>query len=431
MKQRKGIEWSRLDNASKIFPATCNEKDTKVFRLVCELHEAVKPKYLQQAVNLTLESFPLYKSVLRRGIFWYYFERSDIHPVVKQESSPVCAPIYQRDRKNLLFRVLYYNNRINVEIFHALSDGTGALWFMQTLVYHYISLRYKDKITGKVPKPNYSASISQQTDDSFGRYYTGRYYSGRDAIGLTGRNGKGDAEAGAYHIRGTRVEENRLKVIEGCMPVKAVLEEAHKYNTTLTIFITSLFIYSIWKEMPANRKNRPVVLSVPINLRQFYESETARNFFSTMAIGYKSGKNGSELKDIIQAVSESFRKELSEEQIQRKVNRFVSFEKNYLTRVIPLPLKDYVLRIASKLKDRSVTASISNIGRIAMPVEFEPYIRQFCVYYSARRPQITLCTYGDRLVLSFSSPFAETEIQRIFFESLSQKGIRIEITSNL
>lgn len=426
MKQRKGIEWSRLDNASKIFPATCNEKDTKVFRLVCELQEAVKPKYLQQAVNITIESFPLYKSVLRRGIFWYYFESSDLHPVVRQESSPVCAPIYLRDIKNLLFRVLYYNNRINVEIFHALSDGTGALWFIQTLVYHYLSLRYKDKVTGKVAKPNYSSSISRQTDDSFGRYYTGS-----ETIRLKVRNSKGDAEVRAYQIKGTRAEENRLKVIEGCMPVKAVLEEAHKYNTTLTIYMTSLFIYSIWKDMPENRKNRPVVLSVPVNLRQFYKSETARNFFSTMTIGYKSGEGGTELKDIIQSVSESFRKELSEEQIQRKVNRFMTFERNYLMRVIPLPLKDYVLRIASKLKDRSVTAAISNIGRIAMPIEFEPYIRQFCVYYSARRPQITLCTYGDRLVLSFSSPFAETEIQRIFFESLSQNGIRIEITSNL
>lgn len=426
MKQRKRIEWSRLDNASKFFPAACNEKDTKVFRLVCELYEAVKPKYLQQAVNMTLDSFPLYKSVLRRGIFWYYFEHSDIQPVVRQESGPVCAPIYLRDRKNLLFCVFYYNNRINVEIFHALSDGTGALRFMQTLVFHYIALRYKDKIAGKVPKLNYSASISQQTDDSFDRYYTGM-----DAIRPTGGKDKGDAAAVAYHIRGTRIEENRLKVIEGCMPVKAVLDEAHKYNTTLTVFITSLFIHSIWKDMPANRKNRPVVLSVPINLRQFYDSETARNFFSTMKIGYNFGEDGADLKDIIRAVGESFRREMSEEQVQRKINRFVSFEKNYLTRVIPLPLKDYVLRIMNKLKERSITAAISNIGRIAMPAEFEQYIRQFCVYTSAGSPRITLCTYGDRLVLSFSSPFAETEIQRIFFESLSQRGIRIEITSNL
>lgn len=426
MKQRKGIEWSRLDNASKIFPATCNDKDTKVFRLICELSEAVKPKYLQQAINLTIGSFPLYKSVLRRGIFWYYFESSDIHPAVKIETNPVCAPIYLRDQKNLLFRVIYFNNRINLEVFHALSDGTGAIWFMQTLVYHYLILRHKEKFGDKTPKLSYNASISRQIDDSFGRFYTGK-----DTARLSGKRSKGEKAARAYHIRGTRPEENRIKVIEGCMSAKAVLDEAHKYNTTLTVFLTALFIYSTYKDMPANRKNRPVVLSVPINLRQFYESETARNFFSTMTIGYKFDKGNTELKDIICSVADSFKEELTEERLNGKVNRFVSLEKNFLTRVLPLPLKDYILRIASKLSDRGVTAALSNIGRIAMPAEFDPYIRQFSVYSSVRRPQVTLCTYGDRLSVTFASPYQETEVQRIFFEFLSQRGIIIEITSNL
>ena len=426
MKQRKGIEWSRLDNASKFFPATCNDKDTKVFRLACELNEAVKPKILQQALNLTIESFPLYKSVLRRGVFWYYLESSDIHPVVKMESNQVCAPIYLRDRRNLLFRVFYYNNRISLEVFHALSDGTGAIWFIQTLVHHYLFLRHKNVFADKTPKLNYKASISQQTDNSFEKYYTGK-----DTAKLTDMNNEREAEARAYHIRGVRLDESRLKVIEGCMSVKAVLDEAHKYNTTLTIFITSLFIYSIYKEMPANRKNRPIVISVPINLRQFNESETARNFFSTMKIAYHFSEGSTELKDVIQIVSENFRKELTEERLNKQVNRFVSLEKNLFTRVLPLPLKDYILRIGIKIKDRGVTAALSNIGRISMPSEFDAYIRQFIVYISVRRPQITICTYGDRLTVSFASPFRETEIQRVFFEFLSQKKISIEITSNL
>jgi hypothetical protein len=114
LKQRKRVEWSRLDNASKFFSAISNKKDTKVFRLICELYEAVEPEILQQALNLAIESFPLYKSVLRRGVFWYYLEKSDIHPMVEVETNPVCAPIYIRDEKNLLLRVFYYNNRINI-----------------------------------------------------------------------------------------------------------------------------------------------------------------------------------------------------------------------------------------------------------------------------------------------------------------------------
>jgi hypothetical protein len=87
--------------------------------------------------------------------------------------------------------------------------------------------------------------------------------------------------------------------------------------------------------------------------------------------------------------------------------------------------------MANKLVDRGITGAISNIGKVQMPEEFEPYIRQFTVCTSARRPQICMCSYGDRLVISFTSPFKDTEIQRRFFEHLSNKGIQIEISSNM
>lgn len=425
MKPRKRVEWTRLDNASKIFPATCSYRDTKVFRLVCELNEPVDPEFLQQALNVTLEGFPLYRSVLRRGIFWYYLERSDIYPKVEIESCPVCAPIYLKDRKNLLFRVFYYNNRINMELFHALSDGTGALWFMQALVHHYLIYRYKEVLGDKIPKLNYNASLSEKMGDSFGRYYAGespyKWKAGHD---------KKREEPSAFRVNGTRMDENRMKLIEGSMSARDVLELAHKYSTTLTVFLTALFIYSIYKEMPAMGKRRPVVLQVPINLRQFFESVTARNFFSTMNVGYHFGKESTDFKDVIQSVRKSFEREVTEESVNERLNRLMALEKNPFARIVPLPVKDLFLRIANKIKDRGITAALSNIGQIKMPSEFEPFIRQFGVCTSARRPQVCICSYKDRLVLSFTSPFRETDIQRAFFQFLSKEGIDIEISSN-
>jgi NRPS condensation-like uncharacterized protein len=274
----------------------------------------VEPEILQQALNITLEGFPLYKSILRRGVFWYYLEKSDIHPVVEIESNPVCAPIYIKDKKNLLFRVFYYNNRINIEIFHALSDGTGALWFIQTLVHYYMIFKYKEKLGDKIPKLNYNASLSEKMGDSFGRYYIG------ENIHKEKTNDNANKEkTRSYHIRGTRMEENRMKLIEGSMSAKAVLELAHTYNTTLTIFITSLFIYSIYKEMSTLGKKHPVVLSFPINLRQFYESVTARNFFSTMNVGYHFGTGSTDFKNVIQMVGQRFQEEVTEEKVKKRL----------------------------------------------------------------------------------------------------------------
>jgi hypothetical protein len=417
-RRNKRIEWTRLDNAAKIFPPTSNDKDTKVFRFTCELFEEVDPIILQEALDETIEIFPLYKSILRKGAFWYYFETSNIKATVQEESDPVCARIYNENQRNLLFKVFYYNKRINLEIFHSLSDGTGALWFMKTLLFHYITRKHPKAFLTKLPVLDYDASISQKMDDSFRKYYTGHKLP------------KKEKQPRAYHIRGTRKEDNSMHLVEGTMSVKSILEIAHEYNTTLTVYLTALFMYSIYKGMPDRGKKHPVVLSVPFNLRNYFESESARNFFSTINIAYHFGKDSTDLKDVIQSVNESFTKELTKDRIIHRLNRFATYEHNFVARIVPLVLKDVTLKIANKINERGITAALSNIGKITMPDELKPYIKQFDVFTSARRPQICMCSYGDNLVISFTSPYLETDIQKTFFQTLSQKGINIDIATN-
>jgi NRPS condensation-like uncharacterized protein len=420
MKYQKDIEWTRLDNASKIFPAVWSTKDPKVFRLSCELNETVEPVSLQKALDMTLEDHPLYKSVLRKGVFWYYLEKSDIRPEVREESETLCSPIYLGHRYNLLFRVVYYNKRINLEVFHVLSDGAGALLFLQTLVYRYLTIKHEDKLAG-LPPQNDNPSMSEQMDNSFGKHF----------IGAGKKEKKRPAEEKAYQIRGKRTEDNRFALIEGCMSVEDVLNEAHKYQTTLTVFLAALFLCSISKKMGAGEKMRPVVLTVPVNLRQYYESLTARNFFSNISIGYRFGAGADDLAAVIATISESFKKQLTRDELDYLSNRYMRIEQNLFARIVPLPIKDIVLRMFDCSASRRTTTYISNIGKIDMPAELSPYIRQFSVCTSARRPQMTLCSFGGRLVVSITSPYRETDIQRTFFQQLSGLGIEVEITTNI
>ena len=136
MSQTKTPGWRRLDNAAKIFPPTSNKQDTKVFRFACRLKEDIEPEILQEALNKTMKTFPLYASIIKKGLFWYYFENSRLKPLVEEEAKPLCSALYHEDRKNLLFQVSYYKKRINLEIYHALTDGVGALQFLKSLVCH-------------------------------------------------------------------------------------------------------------------------------------------------------------------------------------------------------------------------------------------------------------------------------------------------------
>ena len=80
--------WVRLDNASNIFLAAMSSVDSKVFRLSAEMAEEVDPELLQQALDRVFDQYVLYHSVLRRGIFWYYLEESDLRPRVVPDRRP-------------------------------------------------------------------------------------------------------------------------------------------------------------------------------------------------------------------------------------------------------------------------------------------------------------------------------------------------------
>lgn len=419
LKNKKKTKWKRLDNAAKIFPPTSTDKDTKVFRFALELYEYVESDILQEALDVTMESFPFYMTVLRRGMFWHYFEKTDKKAVVEMENTTICAPIYFPDEKELLFRVFYYGKRINLEIHHSLTDGTGAIWLLNTLIYYYLIIKYKKEFENDKPQMPFNQSISKQTDDSFQKYYTGS------------KKIKYKKQTKAYRINGTRTEDNRNIYIEGSMSVESVLKEARKYNTTLTGFLASVFIYSMYKDMSIRQQKDPIVLSVPVNLRRFFNSGSARNFFGTIRIEYNFSEEGDSFDNIVNTINRSLKENLTEEKLNNQINRFMALENNRLAKIVPLPIKNVILRIADVINERGITAGISNIGRITFPEEFHPYIYQVSICTAARRPQLSICSYNDNLTLGLTSPFIETSIQYNLFEFLSKAGIDVNIASNI
>ena len=125
-------KWRKLDNAALAFPLVTGKNDSRVFRFYCQLKEEVDPDILQKALDQTMEKYPLFQAVLRKGLFWFYLERRDIRAVVKPEKKPPCSQLYIPDQKSLLFRVSYHRNRINFEVYHALTDGAKPIDFTIT-----------------------------------------------------------------------------------------------------------------------------------------------------------------------------------------------------------------------------------------------------------------------------------------------------------
>ncbi len=410
--------WSRLDNAAKIFPSNSSAKDSKVFRFFCELREPVDPLILQSALDETILQFPFYCSVMKRGLFWNYLEDSGLRPEVSLENTPPCQALYYPDRKSLLFRVFYYGKRINLEIYHVLTDGTGAMQFLCTLVHRYLLEKHPGEFSGPSPKLAYTASRSQLWDDSFQKYYE-KPPLPKPALARR-----------AYRLRGERLSENRLSIVEGHMSLDALLACAHARGATLTEFLTAVLIRDIHTKLRLRDEKRPVVITVPVNLRNYFPSESARNFFTTINVGYDFDRQPDGLDNITAHIHQSFRENLTENRLREHINALCFLEHNIPLRLVPLMLKERILRAASRMADRQTTASFSNVGKVTMPAEMDRFIHLFGAFTSPDKLQASVCSFRDRYVICFAGPFCDHDVERVFFRSLAQMGIDVEIAAN-
>lgn len=407
--------WRKLDNAAKIFPATSSKSDVRVFRFYCELESAVDGELLSKALEKTVEKYPLLLSVMRKGMFWYYLEKSDRKPVVKEEEKPPCTNLYFQDKKSLLFEVSYYKNRINLEIFHALMDGTGAIQFIRELVKNYLVLAHREENL-----PDIALTEENQTRQDFESDGFAKYYSKES-------KGRKEKSRRTYQLNGAKAGYGNLQVMEATLSTSELLSKSREYGVSMTVLLTAVFLCAIEKEMTERQKSNPVALMVPVNLRRFFPSASMLNFFGWIEPFYQFGADPAVLEDVIASVSRYFNEELTKERLGTRMGNLVRLEYNPFLRVTPLELKNLGMMLGAKMAKKNVTAIFSNMGSISMPCEYVPYIRRFGVFISTPKIELCMCSFEDTVTLSFTSAYQNPNIHRNFFGILKEIGLKADM----
>ena len=400
MQKKKRSQWRKLDNAAQAFPAATGKKDTRVFRLYCELKEDVIEEVLQKAVECTLEKYPLYCSVLRKGLFWFYMEQRNLKPKVKAEDRPPCSGLYVPDQKSFLFEVSYYKKKINLEVFHCLTDGTGALNFLKELVRNYLMICYPQVEFPPVSEEEISTA-SDHEEDSFSQYYSKSDY------------GSVKKSRPAFQLKGERLEQEEMSVLEVVLSAKEVYRKAKSYGVSVTVFLSAALLCAIHEEMPRSQMKKPVTLMVPVNLRNYFPSYSMTNFFGWIEAGQVFEEN-TRFEEVLQNLQHVFRTELVKERIADNMNRLVRLEKNPLLRAVPLEIKNLFLLAGTTLGGRSISAIYSNIGKIQLPDVFETYVDSFGFFTSTDKLQMCSCSYGDKMRVGITSKILSHNIQRNF-----------------
>lgn len=410
-----GENWYKLDNVAKVFLAAYNKRDPRSIRVSCNLKERVEPDVLNAALLKTIKLRPQFQVRIRRGFFWNYIEETDKLPIVGVEDDRPCPILYGPNYKGVLhYKVSYYENRINIDMFHAISDGTGAINFLKLLVLNYLKIKYPDDLK------NVSLKEAASSDDMFQNSYA-HFYDGHEGVIPKQILNK---KKNAYHIQGRKLPYDQLQFFEVHMETDKLIKAAKELNVSLTSYLGAQLMLSIQKGMPFGQKNKPITISMPVNLRNYFPSDTMRNFFNNVDVS-RVFDGTEELETLAREFDEKLKDSITPEKIKNQMNRYESIERLLLTRMVPLAIKQPVVRFFSKKETKRVTAVLSNLGAVKIPDEMSKYVDGFTDFCSTSQLFITVTSYGNDIVLGVSSAYSGTSVLRRFISRLEKTGTKV------
>lgn len=419
-KEVKDIRWDRLDNTAHLFPVIAGESMSNVYRISVTLKELIQPDLLQQALDIVLPKFDGFNLRLRQGVFWYYFEENGKPaPRVREESSFPCRFIHQNKNRSYMFRVTYYKYRINLEVFHVLTDGMGGINFLKELTYQYLRLvhpQLKDIVGDSL-----NSDTSLNREDSFLKNYK------KSAS-------KGYQTKKAFLIKGEKLQAGEFGVLHGYMKIPELKKVCHAYGASINEYLVAVYIWSVYIEcMHGMPSEHPIRIAVPVNLRPYFDSITTKNFFVMVSAEFHPTKDTYTFEEVLRIVSESLRSQINREHLEQLFSYNVSNEKLLIARAVPLFLKNIAMRYVYTTSALANTATVTNIGNISVSEEYRPYVELFHAFLAMSKGQHlkgTICSYGETLVFSFSFDLTDTSVQRGFFRKIAADGVAVEVESN-
>jgi NRPS condensation-like uncharacterized protein len=170
----------------------------------------------------------------------------------------------------------------------------------------------------------------------------------------------------------------------------------------------------------------PVTVTLPVNLRNYYPSKTARNFFTNISVTHIFDKSMT-IEELAPEFDAAMKQQLGEENIKKVMDGFETIEHVTAVRLAPLPIKRLVMRHATRIADRNVSVVVSNLGVQKPPEEVGEYIDNYSAYCSSQKLYSTMSSYNGDLTLGVSSPFVNTDAVQNLVRLFTDMGIEVTV----
>jgi len=406
-------QYYSLDNAAIIYPLGMKYGQMPMFRLSAELKEEIVPCLLQLALDIMIRRFPTFSAVIKNGFFWHYLETVNNVPFIEKETDIPCKPISIILRSYRSFRVLYYKKRISVEFFHAITDGTGGMVFLNTLVKEYLRLKEISIPEGDGIKNILEEVDPQELVNEF------RNAEGKDDFSTF-------VDKKSVQLDGKLSRINITRILHFKMNTDQLKQVSHKYDATITAYMTALMFLSAKKSI--HKKEGLFNIQIPVNMRKFNHQKTLRNFSMYFNISIALEKI-TDKKELIRECSRQIKEKGGQEpmnQMMKTTGKLI----NSLS-LVPLFIKVPIIQsLYGYFSNSMIGCTFSNLGLVNLPQEMKKHIDRYLFLLVPGRPNrvtTSMATINQNAVFTIIKNCYETDFEEEMYRLLKEDGIDVEV----
>lgn len=406
----------KIDTASIMFSALSTKHWGRTFRFAAILKDEVDPDILKKAAEDLRTFFPCMYSSLRKGFFWNYQELTDELPEIRQEWARPLLPITKRNDSKPDFRLVYLKNRLAIECSHSLGDGKGVMIYFKRLLERYIDLK-----NGETRAFSSSVTAEERSANAFSDYFVKGGEKAKDTLKK------------AYHFS-EKYEDDYLKLIFAMMPAEEIKSRAHQHAMTVTEYLSCVLILGVIRAAKEPIKE-PVTIAVPVNLRRFFETHSARNFTVQTHITFEpDGRQDITLDEICEKTRNELKSQLKRDELQKTLNKFGSLAANPVLKIVPNVIKLPALRKIQRNTHNKFTTIFTNYGECVLDEKLSENVKRLEFINGDTRNYglavtCSCISYNGMLSLCFSMANRDTSFATECIRILTENGTKVRVES--
>ncbi|MCR5150872.1 MAG: hypothetical protein K6B52_06570 [Clostridiales bacterium] len=408
-----------LDHGGIIYPYIAKPDWNQVFRLEAELDEKIDVQNIVSSLTQLRRKFPSFFVTIEKRKYFVVLKKTVSLPDIVPEGG-LCLPFDLAEKSKPLFRITYSQNRLGMELFHSVADGTGAMIFFANLIaQYYINEGRKIDTSSDIFNHGFKFEKSD-TENSFLKAFDPK------------AKNSSRSEKPAYQY-GSGKPEGELSLTTFKTDVNVLKDYAKGINATVTELLVAVYTKALCMcAINEDKTDKNIKIEVPMNLRKRYDSTTLRNFSLYFITSAPPDCADASLEDIVEILKPQFVLGSNTKKLTQDIHTNVSQSEMPVFKALPNFVKKGLLKVGSAMYgERLFTSPLSNIGVITLPEDIKKHILSFG-FVIGRTLKNTVysgvLTYENELYWCLSSATKSDSLEKNIQKILGETGAQVQIT---